>query len=421
MKSISKFRNSIAHIFTCFIPNKLIRRILRTYILGEKDYLKAIGFSYGEINNLLSINNEQIRFRIVQNELIKYENLNTKSLIVMIVPNGKEFMSGGIYSMFLIANYSKQLKNIHNSDVIIMTRLDKNGNTYCKQTNFKNDNIIYRFEQIIEYKNLENLIIHIPEESAAEFYSLLSNNLKEHLKKVKNIQINILDQNINLMPESKDFKDLYKITSNITQTVAHHRYCTQEFTNKYNIPSLLLVPYTDINNYQPIPFEQKENRILYSRDYCKYKKEIINTLSDKLGNKYVFQEINGISFDDYLELTRNSKFMITFGEGYDGYFAQSMLLGGVCFAVYNNEFFPKNFDFNKPNVFSSYEDMLNNIADRILCFDEMDTLERNGIINYFNDIQHKISQKDIFIKSLERFYKNDMDFYPQVANLINND
>lgn len=398
---VHKFKKYFAQIITLFIPVKIIRRIARTYISGEKDYLTAIG--------------HDLKTHILQDELIKYENLKTKALIIMMVPKGN-FMSGGIYAMFTIANYTKEMKNIHNAEVIIMTILNKNGHTYFRQTNFKNNNFVFRFEQILEYKNLEKLIIHIPEESAAEFYSLLTDELKNHLKKINSIQINIMNQNIKLMPNTKYIKDLFNITDNITQTVAHHRYCTQEITNKYKIPAKLIVPYTDISNYSLTPFEQKTNRILYTRDNCQNKIQILDKLYKELGKDCILKEINNLSFDEYLELTQDSKFMITFGEGYDGYFAQSMLLGGICFAVYNNDFFPKEYNFKKPNIFFSYEDMYENIVQKIKYFEKMDESERIKYIDYFNKIQHNVSQKDSFIKSLQKFYKGEMDFYPQNSN-----
>ena len=84
--------------------------------------------------------------------------------------------------------------------------------------------------------------------------------------------------------------------------------------------------------------------------------------------------------------------------------------------MYNNDFFPKEYNFKKPNIFFSYEDMYENIVQKIKYFEKMDESERIKYIDYFNKIQHNVSQKDSFIKSLQKFYKGEMDFYPQNSN-----
>lgn len=77
-------------------------------------------------------------FPLIQDCLIKTENLSAKKLIVMLVPEGN-FMSGGIYSFFTIAKELKSLKHIHGCDVVVMTRPNVNLRTYVRQTHFRNE------------------------------------------------------------------------------------------------------------------------------------------------------------------------------------------------------------------------------------------------------------------------------------------
>ena len=72
------------------------------------------------------------------------------------------------------------------------------------------------------------MILHIPEYYADDFYNDLTEKDIEFLKSIKKLHINIMNQNIELMPEPEKLKDLYKLTNNITQTIAHDRYATQE-------------------------------------------------------------------------------------------------------------------------------------------------------------------------------------------------
>lgn len=59
-----------------------------------------------------------------------------------------------------------------------------------------------------------------------------------------------MNQNIELMPEPEKLKDLYKLTNNITQTIAHDRYATQEVCDKWQIPTHLFSVNIDLTKYK---------------------------------------------------------------------------------------------------------------------------------------------------------------------------
>ncbi len=69
---------------------------------------------------------------------------------------------------------------------------------------------IYRFSQIVDNaKNLDEMILHIPDYYADDFYKELKKKDIKFLKSIKNLHINIMNQNIELMPEPEQLKDLY--------------------------------------------------------------------------------------------------------------------------------------------------------------------------------------------------------------------
>ncbi len=376
----------LANLLTFWIPVSSLRRSIRSWLKG--------GCSVFHIQNVL---------------IHRYDK-ETSSLIIFLIPEF-DVMSGGIYSMFSIANISEKFENIHDSRVIIATRPNKKKETIIFNTNFRNDNLIFRFEQITYFKNLTKLILNIPEESCSNFYKLLSPKLIKFLKEIRDFQINILNQNIELMPKKEELKDLYKLTNNITQTTAHHRYCSQEIANRYNLPTSLIPPYTDIRRYQKINFEQKENIILYSPDKISQKNQILETLSKNFPG-YKLIQIKDMKFDKYMDLIKRAKYMITFGEGYDGYLAQSMLMNGIGFAVYKKNFFPEEYIFDKPNIFKSFDEMQENITERIKYFEENETA-RKETIEYFNSIQNSLYNFDNYIDCIEKFYKKQYDYLPQ--------
>jgi len=390
---ISRFYTRIINALTFWIMPARLRRLIRNTLCGRTN----------------------ISLKKVQNHLINYEDLKATQLIVMLIPE-HNCMSGGIYSMFSIANNSERYTHIHNSNIVLMTRPNIKKETYIRQTNFKNHNIIYRFEQILAFENLDKLIIHIPEESAKTFYSLLSTKVKAHLGQINHVQINIMNQNIDLMPPKEDYIDLYEITNNITQTVAHHSYCSQEHANKSDLSTLLIPPYTDLSKYPKREFNKKNKMVLYSLDVNEYKDKILNKIREELP-EYELLEIKDITFDKYMSLVTDSKFMITFGEGFDGYLAQSMLQGGIGFAVYNEGFFPQEFDNSKPNIFSSYEDMYENIVNRIKLF-EKDSAIYKSTNDYFVDLQNKLYNFEDYLNCIKRFYEQDFDYYSQNTKKI---
>ena len=53
------------------------------------------------------------------------------------------------------------------------------------------------------------------------------------------------------------YKNLYKLTKNITQTLAHDRYATQEICNKWKMPTHLFSVNIDLSKYKNFTFEEK--------------------------------------------------------------------------------------------------------------------------------------------------------------------
>ena len=66
------------------------------------------------------------------------------------------------------------------------------------------------------------------------------------------------------------------------------------------------------------------------------------------------QIIRNLSYEDYKQLISKAKWALTFGEGLDGYFVETIFSGGVSLAVYNTSFFTPDFE-TLPTVYASYE------------------------------------------------------------------
>ena len=339
---------------------------------------------------------------------IKEQNLydltalqSTKELIVCFIPNIK-MMTGGIQSIYSICKYSREI--CPQAQCLIATVPGKY--TYSYNPYFKNEEKIYRFEQIIKNaKNVEKLTLHIPEYYADKFYKALKKDEIKFLKGIKDLHINILNQNIELMPEPQKLKGLYKLTDNVTQTIGHHRYATQEVCDKWQMPAHFLSVHIDISGYKTYPFEEKEKIIVLSPDKAPYRQAIIEKLQKELPD-FKLVTVQNMTFSEYMDLIARAYFTITFGEGFDGYFNQPQTVGGLGMAVYDSAFFPDESWLELKNVYKSPADMENNIVN------DIKELSANKELYYslINKIKEKLSTlygEDLFKKNLEKFYKKE--------------
>lgn len=347
----------------------------------------------------------EIKIKRTQNKLIKeYYNYDDKKLIVFLVPGadqitGKDTISGGVLSIASLCKETANLKNIHDSQVIMCTVASHP--LLLKHTNFENDIAVFRFEQLSYFfKHLSSLILHVPEYLVDEFGK---KNKKKDLiffQKIYDFQINILNQNIRLMPPREAIDSLRKLTENITITTAHKKYCTKELRESFGTPLHFFSTFTSPENYKFTLFRNKKNLLLLSPDDMEKNKEIIKLLSDKLPNLQT-QVIKGLKYQSYKELIGTAKWSITLGEGLDFYFIEPVFSGAISFAVYNEQFFTESFQ-NLRTVYKSYEALLNQIVEDIQSLDNF---------HDFESYQKEEFDKCSYLYSHESYRKNVAAFY----------
>ena len=220
------------------------------------------------------------------------------------------------------------------------------------------------------------------------------------------------------MPDNKYIDKLKSITNNITQSVAHSRYCTQEVADTWKLPVTLFSGFIEVPKVKKINLAKKERLILFSPDLppqgFRFKEYFITKLIRKLPT-YSVERIFKVKFEDYAKLTAKASFVISFGEGFDGYFNNSALLGTVGFSVYNEDFFPGSEWQNYPNVYADFDEMLEKIVG------DIKRLENNEEEYYTIVKQHeteliKLYSKQKTIEKLKQFYNGIYDYYPIEEN-----
>lgn len=331
-----------------------------------------------------------------------------KKLILFLTPSQAK-ICGGVMSIYSLCEVSRELSP---DSFCLLSTYPSDEYTYANNDRFLNNEQIYRFSQIVDNcKNLEELIIHIPEYYSKRFYKNLKRKDINFLKSIKNLHLNIMNQNIELMPEPKKLKDLYKLTDNVTQTIAHDRYATQEVCDKWQMPTHLFSVNIDMSKYKSYSFEEKEKIIVLSPDWNKYKDKIVAKLEKELPD-WKLITVKNITFTEYMDLISRAFFTITFGEGFDGYFLQPPVVGSIGFGVYNDEFFPSEKWKIFKNVYSSYSEMFEKVIEDIKFL-------RNNNDAYLELVKQLKSEHDKlynytnFKNNLKNFYNKNYDFIPR--------
>lgn len=348
-------------------------------------------------------------FQLVQDRTFPVNLYDSKKVMVFFVPEHRT-MSGGIFSIFSIASQMRKLKTYHGYDVLVMTRPNPSKLTYFCNLNFKNSETVYRIAQLPLCKAAQEIYLHIPEYASASFIEYLSPDELSYLHGREKVYINLLNQNIQLMPKKNSFHSLRQLSEDISQSVAHHAYFTQEVADKYDLPTLLLPAFTDLSEYTASDFEDKEKLIIYSLDDAPYKEACLRKLRQELPD-YKLVEIRDITFDKFMEYATRCLFSITFGEGFDGYLAQPIHQGGIGFAVFNEDFFPSPHFKNYYNIFSSGDAMVAGICDRIreLAGNRVAYVELN---NQFRKEYEKLYSYGEYIEQLKKLSLREFEIFP---------
>lgn len=361
---------------------------------------------------------QSLKARFEQNSFDLSFLYSAKKIIVFLLPP-RSVVSGGILSIFNICGTTRKLMN----DAAVVLATFPSFDTYTKVDWFDNNEIIYRFSQIICHNiQADEVYIHIPEYISNKFYSKLSHKEKDILKNIKNLHINIMNQNIELMPDYEKIKDLFLITKNITQTTAHDRYSTQEICDRWKMPLLHIPAILPPVHVQPTPFDEKLKNIIiaFSNDKNEYKNKIYKKIINNVKNCSIIT-IQNMKYREYFEVISKSLCVVTFGEGFDAYFLQPFYYGSMGIAVYNDNFFPDEEWKKNKNVYLSFEDMEENIAHDINYFisnreEYYNIINRNREMNdaYYRK-QIKVSTQsnsDKYTNNIQRFYRGDYDFLP---------
>lgn len=289
---------------------------------------------------------------------------SASSLIAFVVPGanpdtGAENLWGGVLAICGICEETKRMSSLSGADVVLCTLP---GDTpLLRHTLFPSDTDVYGLDQVLDYfTNLRSLSLHVPEYAAATLATRLEEQQIRCLAGIESLHINVMNQNIDLMPSPQALDDLRRLATHMTMTTAHRQYCTPELARRYRMPVHHLSVPVDTDTYSQLSFIEKDDLVLFSPDDPAKNREVKAALT-AVRPELEFVEIRGLPYADYRRLLERARFMFTFGEGLDYYFVESILSGGVAFAVFNDRFFTPEF-LSLRTVYSSFEDLRSRLA-----------------------------------------------------------
>ncbi len=343
--------------------------------------------------------------------IAKYKK--AEKLIIMLVPDG-DIINGGVLSLVSIHKEFTRLKNIHGCEVLATTNNYDCETYFLNFTNFKNQMEVFDLKTIFdEVPNIKELHFHLPELFIDGFLNDFENkwslNHKEVFLNADKVSMNILNQNIVLMPEVSSIQKLKSIFGDdITMTMAHKQYANQEVKDKYDIPVHYLSSWFNPVPYDVKEFKNKKNLILFSPDELSRtniqtknsKQDLINGIQKKFPD-FEIKIIKKLKYDDYKALVSDAKFMITLGEGLDGYYTENVMCGGVSFAVYNTDFFTPEYD-NLQTVYKNIDQLFERIN-----IDIQDFNTNPDAFKAYNAVQKEIIEREY---SYEKYQKRVEDF-----------
>lgn len=303
------------------------------------------------------------KIRKKQNEEIKKYDRQPEKLIVFMVhgadiKTGTDKISGGIISIVSLCEESARLKEMHGAEVIMCTLA--NEHLLWQHTQFANKTKVFRHSQLSSYfTQVKEVIIHLPEYTCSYYLENLGKKDLQWLKQIEQVHINIMNQNVLLMPEVKVIDQLKQLATKVTATTAHQKYCNQHYRQLYNIPLHKFSVWISPEKYTFRQFSDKENLIVVSPDEHPLKEQVLNELAKIPGLQV--QIIRNLTYEQYKSTIARAKWALTFGEGLDGYIIEPAFSGAVGFAVYNENFFTPDFE-EVPTIYGTYEQLLQRIV-----------------------------------------------------------
>jgi hypothetical protein len=212
-------------------------------------------------------------------------------------------------------------------------------------------------------------------------------------------------QNIDLLSSRKHVRELGRL-GKLTCTTAHEKYSTPKLRQELGVPLHKLSVHISPEQYERKPYNEKDNLMIVSPDKHLKKKEVLDVVARCFPDIKI-QVISNLTYEEYKQVISKARWSLTFGEGLDGYFVETVFSGGISFSVYNSRFFTEDFRSLR-TVYQNYDVLI-----RKICKDIIDLGDEGTYSDYQNrqfDLCHKYYDYKEYLRNLESFYREDYTY-----------
>ena len=336
--------------------------------------------------------------RMRQRKLLIADYSPTIQKLIMFLTPGFDNVNGGIISITSLYNETHKIRNVLGAEVIMCTAPGEPN--LIRFSKFDNQNYLYDMQQALSYfTNLNCLMIHIPEYAVGRFVAAIGETRRERFQEIGDVRFNILLQNIGFVPNSLDI-DILKKIGKVTCTTAHESYSKEDLERRLGVRLRYLSWYVSLQDYEKQDYREKSNLLVVSNDPHPRKKEILSFMRTSIPNLEI-RVIKDIHYDEYRKLIARAKWTLTFGEGLDGYFLETVFAGGISFAVYNTEFFTDDFRGLK-TVYHCWDELKHRICSDIESLDNASEYAAYNAKLY--DVCNRHYNPEIYRKGIDDFY-----------------
>lgn len=333
-----------------------------------------------------------------------------KDTLVLYFTPGEVEMTGGVMSIFNMCRVTRGI--LPNAECLVVT--SPGAATYAINSHFPNEERVYRLSRSIlqSVAKFRVVYIHIPEYQVPLFNRSFDGALAKVISDVPELHINVMNQNLELMPNPQEVAKLKRFTPHVTQTTAHEVYTNQEVTDHYGIPLHRFGTHTPASRFAPFLKEPKRKLILYSPDENPNREDILEVLRKGMP-EYELRMVTGLKYKEWLKLAASSFATITFGEGMDGFYADALCVKSLGIAVYNDTFFPSAEWSGLRSVYPSYGNMGQELVADLRKYEADPAMYEEVRMESIQKLKAIGLSAEQYADNLRRFYQGKFDFMPK--------
>jgi hypothetical protein len=346
---------------------------------------------------------ERITRRVSVAIALRSATIGANRLILFLTP-GCDAPAGGVLSIAVLYRESRIMRDIHGSRVALCPLP---GDPYIpKYTWFENKDYLVDLNIVLaRCGQLDYLLLQIPEYACGQVADWLDSKSGMRARQATDLHLNVLVQNIDLLLV-KDLQRLKKF-GRVTCTTNHESYSNAATRERLGVPMhRLSVGIYRQEFFERVNYDRKEPILVVSHDEHPLKDRVLAQLGRALPELNI-QVVRGLSYEEYKSLIRRAKWTLTFGEGLDGYFIESVFSGSLAFAVYNERFFTADFA-ELDTIYPSWDALEEKMAADIERLDEP-SIYREAWQRVYK-LLDEIYDTDQFRENLRTFYRGEYTF-----------